>query len=153
MAGNIPESEDPIKLAINEWTGQHITTHIAGKILRKMGYVEHFSLDTRYHFHYKPIHKKRLLINLPHTDETFEKCSILFKFKAGENFNHPSTICRTYGASRNTLSILRIALKLHFVQNVEPNAEIGQKGAFCNSLRLISPMNIHVNLVNALIKM
>jgi len=55
--------------------------------------------------------------------ETFEKCSILFKFKAGENFNH-----------RNTLSILRIALKLHFVQNVEPNAEIGQKGAFCKGL-------------------
>jgi len=35
---------------------------------------------------------------------------------------------------RNTLSILRIALKLHFVQNVEPNAEIGQKGAFCKGL-------------------
>ena len=46
--------------------------------------------------------------------ETFEKCSILFKFKEGENFNH-----------RNTLSILRIALKLHFVQNVEPDTEIG----------------------------
>jgi hypothetical protein len=55
--------------------------------------------------------------------EIFEKCSILFKCKAGENFNH-----------RNTLSILRIALKLHFVQNVEPNAEIGQKGAFCKGL-------------------
>jgi len=25
-----------------------------------------------------------------------------------ENFNHPGTICRTYGAGRNTLSILRI---------------------------------------------
>ncbi len=47
----------------------------------------------------------------------------LFKFKEGENFNH-----------RNTLSILRIALKLHFVQNVEPNTEIGQKGAFCKGL-------------------
>jgi hypothetical protein len=32
-------------------------------------------------------------------DETFEKCSILFKFKEGENFNH-----------RNTLSILRIKI-------------------------------------------
>jgi hypothetical protein len=31
-------------------------------------------------------------------EETFEKCSILFKIKAGENFNHPSTICQTYGA-------------------------------------------------------
>lgn len=32
------ESSDPIKLAINEWTGQHITTHIAGSVLKKMGY-------------------------------------------------------------------------------------------------------------------
>ncbi len=31
--------------------------------------------------------------------ETFEKCSILFKFKEGENFNH-----------RNTMSILRIKI-------------------------------------------
>ncbi|MDH3689507.1 MAG: ABC transporter substrate-binding protein [Gammaproteobacteria bacterium] len=32
------ESPDPIKLAINEWTGQHITTHVAGEILKRMGY-------------------------------------------------------------------------------------------------------------------
>ena len=37
-AADVPESEDPIKLAINEWTGQHITTHIAGQILERMGY-------------------------------------------------------------------------------------------------------------------
>ena len=37
-AGSVPESTDPIKLAINEWTGQHITTHIAGEILKRMGY-------------------------------------------------------------------------------------------------------------------
>jgi hypothetical protein len=49
--------------------------------------------------------------------ETFEKCSILFKFKEGENFNHPDEI----GTGIHTLSILRIALKLHFVQNVEPD--------------------------------
>ncbi len=50
-----------------------------------------------------------------------------FKFKEGENFNH-----------RNTLSILRIALKPHFVQNVEPNAGtlvklqryLGKRGRF-----------------------
>ena len=30
--------EEPIKLAINEWTGQHISTHIAGEVLRKAGY-------------------------------------------------------------------------------------------------------------------
>ena len=32
-AQTIPESPDPIILAINEWTGQHVTTHIAGEIL------------------------------------------------------------------------------------------------------------------------
>jgi len=54
--------------------------------------------------------------------ETFEKCSILFKFKEGENFNH-----------RNTCSILRIKLKLHFVQNVEPDIPPmagGKRGRF-----------------------
>lgn len=30
--------DEPIKLAINEWTGQHITTHIAGQLLSKLGY-------------------------------------------------------------------------------------------------------------------
>jgi glycine betaine/proline transport system substrate-binding protein len=29
---------EPIKLAINEWTGQHITTHLAGEMLKKAGY-------------------------------------------------------------------------------------------------------------------
>jgi hypothetical protein len=46
--------------------------------------------------------------------ETFEKWSVLFKVKEGENFNH-----------RHTLSISRIELKLHFVQNVEPDTEVG----------------------------
>ena len=30
--------DEPIKLAINEWTGQHITTKVAGEILSRMGY-------------------------------------------------------------------------------------------------------------------
>lgn len=30
--------DEPIKLAINEWTGQHITTRVAGEILSRMGY-------------------------------------------------------------------------------------------------------------------
>jgi glycine betaine/proline transport system substrate-binding protein len=34
----VPESKDPIKLAINEWTGQHLSAHIAGELLKKMGY-------------------------------------------------------------------------------------------------------------------
>ena len=37
-AAGVPESSDPIKLAINEWTGQHVTTYVAGEILKKMGY-------------------------------------------------------------------------------------------------------------------
>lgn len=32
------ESKEPIKLALNEWTGQHITTRIAGETLMRMGY-------------------------------------------------------------------------------------------------------------------
>ncbi len=38
QAQDIPESKDPIVLAIHEWTGQHITTYIAGHILERMGY-------------------------------------------------------------------------------------------------------------------
>ncbi len=34
----VPESDEPIKLAVNEWTGQHISTHVAGEVLKKMGY-------------------------------------------------------------------------------------------------------------------
>ena len=30
--------DEPIKLAINEWTGQHITTRVAGELLTRMGY-------------------------------------------------------------------------------------------------------------------
>ncbi len=37
-AGDIPESDEPIKLALNEWTGQNITTHIASHLLEEMGY-------------------------------------------------------------------------------------------------------------------
>lgn len=33
-----PESSDPIKLALNEWTGQHLTTYIAGEVLERAGY-------------------------------------------------------------------------------------------------------------------
>jgi hypothetical protein len=51
--------------------------------------------------------------------ETFEKCSFLFKFKEGENFNN-----------MNTLSISRIALKLHFVHNLRLTQKLGKKGRF-----------------------
>jgi glycine betaine/proline transport system substrate-binding protein len=34
----VPESSDPIKLAVLEWTGQHITVYLAGQILERMGY-------------------------------------------------------------------------------------------------------------------
>lgn len=37
-AQTVPESDAPIKLAINEWTGQHISTKVTGELLKKMGY-------------------------------------------------------------------------------------------------------------------
>lgn len=37
-ASGVPESSKPIVMAMLEWTGQHITTKIAGNILQKMGY-------------------------------------------------------------------------------------------------------------------
>ena len=46
-ANSIPESDDPIKLAIYEWTGQHIASYIAGHILEDMGYnVEYVTAGT-----------------------------------------------------------------------------------------------------------
>jgi len=38
LTTNAPESSNPIKLALNESTGQHLTTYIAGEILERMGY-------------------------------------------------------------------------------------------------------------------
>ncbi|MCY4543403.1 MAG: ABC transporter substrate-binding protein [Rhodobacteraceae bacterium] len=37
-AADMGESGDTINLAINEWTGQHISTHVAGQLLEKLGY-------------------------------------------------------------------------------------------------------------------
>lgn len=37
-AADLGAKDETIKLAISEWTGQHITTHIAGNILTDMGY-------------------------------------------------------------------------------------------------------------------
>jgi glycine betaine/proline transport system substrate-binding protein len=37
-AADMGAKGEPIKLAINEWTGQHVTTHIAGEMLKKAGY-------------------------------------------------------------------------------------------------------------------
>ena len=34
--------DEPIKLAINEWTGQHVTTHVAGAMLEAAGYKVEF---------------------------------------------------------------------------------------------------------------
>ena len=64
---------------------------------------------------------------------SFEVFAYLFEIKEGENFNHPSTICQTYGAGRNTCSISRIALKVSAdaslrvtkVPKFESDADIG----------------------------
>lgn len=40
------ESQDPIKLTIHDWTGQYVTTHIMGEVLKTMGYnVEYVQAD------------------------------------------------------------------------------------------------------------
>ncbi|RLC22863.1 MAG: hypothetical protein DRH56_08205, partial [Deltaproteobacteria bacterium] len=54
--------------------------------------------------------------------ETFEKCSILAKFKKGENFNRRNTL--KYFEDLSALGGLKF----------ETDAEIGQKGAFCKGL-------------------
>ena len=42
----VPETEDPIKLTLHDWTGQLITTEIMGKVLEQMGYnVEYVQAD------------------------------------------------------------------------------------------------------------
>lgn len=33
-----PESKAPIILTLHDWTGQHITTHLMGRVLEEMGY-------------------------------------------------------------------------------------------------------------------
>ena len=38
IQADVPESDDPIIIGINEWTGQHISSYVAGHILEKMGY-------------------------------------------------------------------------------------------------------------------
>lgn len=37
-AAELGAKDETIKLAINEWTGQHVTTQIAGQLLEKLGY-------------------------------------------------------------------------------------------------------------------
>lgn len=38
QSAELGDTSKPIKLAINEWTGQHISTLVAGEILKRMGY-------------------------------------------------------------------------------------------------------------------
>lgn len=38
QAAELGAVDKPIKLAINEWTGQHVSTHIAGEMLKAAGY-------------------------------------------------------------------------------------------------------------------
>ncbi len=42
------------------------------------------------------------------------------------------------------MSILRIKLKLLCEQNVEPDTEIGQKGAFCKGFNLSPPEAVQI---------
>jgi glycine betaine/proline transport system substrate-binding protein len=38
QAAELGATGEPIKLALNEWTGQHVTTHVAGETLKAAGY-------------------------------------------------------------------------------------------------------------------
>ena len=38
VGAQTPESTDPIRIAVNEWTGQVLSANIAGAVLKKMGY-------------------------------------------------------------------------------------------------------------------
>jgi glycine betaine/proline transport system substrate-binding protein len=38
QAADLGAKDEPIKLAMLEWTGQHVSTHIAGQLLQKLGY-------------------------------------------------------------------------------------------------------------------
>ena len=38
QAAELGAKDEPIKLAMLEWTGAHVSTHVAGQILEKMGY-------------------------------------------------------------------------------------------------------------------
>ena len=38
FAADLGSVDEPIKLAINEWTGQHVSTHVAGAMLEEAGY-------------------------------------------------------------------------------------------------------------------
>jgi glycine betaine/proline transport system substrate-binding protein len=46
LAQSVPESQDPIKLTLHDWTGQYITTRIMGSVLGEMGYnIEYVQAD------------------------------------------------------------------------------------------------------------
>jgi glycine betaine/proline transport system substrate-binding protein len=38
MAADLGAKDEPIKLAMLEWTGAHVSTHVAGQLLEKLGY-------------------------------------------------------------------------------------------------------------------
>ena len=45
-AAEVPESKDPVKIALMDWTSVNINAHIYGEILKKLGYnVEYVTAD------------------------------------------------------------------------------------------------------------
>ena len=42
-AADLGDTSAPIKLAINEWTGQHVSTHVAGEMLKAAGYTVEYT--------------------------------------------------------------------------------------------------------------
>jgi glycine betaine/proline transport system substrate-binding protein len=46
-AASVPESTDTIKFALLDWTGNHLTNHIAGEILTRMGYSVEYAVTAQ----------------------------------------------------------------------------------------------------------
>src|SRR5215471_6584557 len=38
LSADLGAKDEPIKLAMLEWTGAHVSTHIAGQLMEKLGY-------------------------------------------------------------------------------------------------------------------
>ena len=47
----VPESSDPIRIVLNNWTSQNVLANVAGQLLERMGYaIEYKPSDTQLQF-------------------------------------------------------------------------------------------------------
>ena len=58
----VPESPDPIRIVVNNWTSQNVLAEVAGKLLQKMGY----------NVEYKPSHTQLQYTAMANGDMDFQ---------------------------------------------------------------------------------